>query len=206
MSSERAAPAEPAVHRDGLAGRAGDAVVAYREGDLRAFDALVGDLTPLMWHTARSQGADRQQAEEVVQSVWLALIRDLAAIRDPKATLQWVLVTTRRAAWRAVQRARDESARTTTDERVMDWLLAPASEQPSAVVERDGRDRVLWRHVSALSERCRQLLRLVSLVDRPDYTAVSAALGMPVGSIGPTRGRCLAKLRLSLSSDPEWSL
>jgi hypothetical protein len=60
--------------------------------------------------------------------------------------------------------------------------------------------------VSTLPDRCRRLLGLVALVDRPDYTVVSRALGMPVGSIGPTRGRCLAKLRLALSSDPAWSV
>jgi DNA-directed RNA polymerase specialized sigma24 family protein len=67
------------------------------------------------------------------------------------------------------------------------------------------RQRVLWRHVHRLSERCRALLRIVALVDRPDYTAVAEALGMPRGSIGPTRGRCLAKLRELLLADPAWS-
>ncbi len=59
---------------------------------------------------------------------------------------------------------------------------------------------------SALPERCRQLLSLVAMVDRPDYAVVSRMLGMPVGSIGPTRGRCLAKLRLALAADPTWSI
>ena len=56
-----------------------------------------------------------------------------------------------------------------------------------------------------MSERCQALLRIIAFVDRPDYVAVSQALGMPVGSIGPTRGRCLAKLRAALSGDPTWS-
>ena len=57
---------------------------------------------------------------------------------------------------------------------------------------------VLWRHVSGLSERCRYLLRVIAFAERPDYAAIADALGMPVGSIGPTRGRCLAKLRVAL--------
>ena len=65
--------------------------------------------------------------------------------------------------------------------------------------------RSLWRSVSRLSERCQALLRIIAFVDRPDYGAVSEALGMPVGSIGPTRGRCLAKLRSLLTADPSWS-
>ena len=67
------------------------------------------------------------------------------------------------------------------------------------------RARSLWAAFVQLSERCQQLLRVVALVDRPDYADVSAALGMPHGSIGPTRGRCLEKLRAMLLQDPLWA-
>jgi hypothetical protein len=70
----------------------------------------------------------------------------------------------------------------------------------------DERDRVLWRHFERLSERCRTLLRIVAQVERPDYSMVAEAMEMPHGSIGPTRGRCLAKLREMLLADSEWSL
>ena len=60
------------------------------------------------------------------------------------------------------------------------------------------------RHIAALPERCRALLRVIAFADRPDYAELSKALGMPQGSIGPTRGRCLAKLRLALAADPAW--
>ena len=56
-----------------------------------------------------------------------------------------------------------------------------------------------------LSAGNRELLRIIAFVPRPDYRAVAAELGMPVGSIGPTRGRCLAKLRALLADDPEGS-
>lgn len=140
-----------------------------------------------------------------MQNVWLTLVRDIETIRDPNATLQWLLVTARRAAWRAVRRTRDDMVRTEQDDQVTEWLAAPGDDGPDAVVTRDERDQALWRHVRELPERCRQLLALVAMVDRPDYAVVSRTLGMPVGSIGPTRGRCLAKLRLALTSDPTWS-
>jgi hypothetical protein len=70
----------------------------------------------------------------------------------------------------------------------------------------DERDRVLWSTFQQLSHRCRELLRIVSMVDRPDYAVVGDALGMPHGSIGPTRGRCLAKLRTLLLADPLWEM
>jgi DNA-directed RNA polymerase specialized sigma24 family protein len=88
-----------------------------------------------------------------------------------------------------------------------DVLAEVADDAPelSERLVRQERDRVLWRHFQRLSERCRELLRIVAMVDRPDYTTVSEALGMPHGSIGPTRGRCLEKLREMLLADPQWS-
>ena len=62
----------------------------------------------------------------------------------------------------------------------------------------------LWQHIAQLPERCQALLRVIAFSDRPDYAAVAKALGMPVGSIGPTRGRCLAKLRHLLANDTSW--
>ncbi|MCR6687842.1 MAG: sigma-70 family RNA polymerase sigma factor [Cellulomonas sp.] len=208
MSDDLVEPVDTALRGqgEGLADQAARAVIAYRKGDSAPMAALVQVMTPLLWHTVRAQGADVETAQDVVQSVWLSLVREIETIRDPRATLQWTLVTAKRAAWRAVRRARDEQARTDGDEAATLWLAAPADQLPEQQAVRDERDRVLWEHVRSLPERCRRLLGLVALVDRPDYTVVSQALGMPVGSIGPTRGRCLAKLRVSLSSDPTWSL
>ena len=207
MSDEVTDPVEAGIQDEdqGLAHQAAHAVAAYRAGDRDPLARLVRSVTPLLWRTVRAQGAGHEQAQDVVQNVWLTLVRDIETIRDPDATLQWLLVTARRAAWRAVRRSRDEMVRTEQDEQVTEWLAAPGGEAPDAAVARDERDRALWRHVGALSERCRQLLSLVAMVDRPDYSVVSRTLGMPVGSIGPTRGRCLAKLRLALAGDPTWS-
>ncbi|WP_237689071.1 RNA polymerase sigma factor [Cellulomonas fulva] len=208
MSDDLVEPVDTALRGqgDGLADQAARAVIAYREGNSQPLAALVQVMTPLLWHTVRAQGADAESAQDIVQNVWLSLVREIDTIRDPRATLQWTLVTAKRAAWRTVRRTRDEAARTDGDEQATEWLTVPLDQLPDAQAVRDERDRVLWEHVRALPERCRKLLGLVALVDRPDYTVVSQALGMPVGSIGPTRGRCLAKLRVSLAADPTWSL
>lgn len=208
MSDEAVDPVDAGVRGEdlGLAHRAALAVTAYRDGDQEPLAALVSAMTPLLWRTVRSQGVDAERAEDIVQNVWLTLVRDIETIRDPHATLQWLLVTARRAAWRAVRRTRDDQVRQDQVAEATEWLAAPDEQAPEAVVSRDERDRVLWQHVRDLPARCRVLLSLVAMVDRPDYAVVSRTLGMPVGSIGPTRGRCLAKLRLALSSDPSWSL
>ena len=75
-----------------------------------------------------------------------------------------------------------------------------------AALEADVDDRLVWHHFASLPERCKSLLRVIAFAERPDYAAVAQSLGMPVGSIGPTRGRCLAKLRQALTTDPRWEM
>ena len=185
----------------GLSALVAAALIAHRSGDGRAMASLVRQVTPLLWHVGRGFRVAAGSAEAVVQNPLLAFGRHSDEILEPQAALRWMVVTARREALRAIQlRDRvelvDETARTAP---------APADQEPDRVVLAQASQRVLWRNVAKLSERCRQLLRVIAFADRPDYAALSAALGMPIGSIGPTRGRCLAKLRLLLSADSEWS-
>jgi RNA polymerase sigma factor (sigma-70 family) len=185
----------------GLSASVAAALIAFRTGDRDAMATLVRQVTPLLWHVARSFRLDVSSAEDVVQNTLLAFVQHSDEIAEPQAALRWMIVTARREAMRAIQlRNRvelvDETARTAP---------APPEEEPERIVLTQATQRVLWRNVSKLSQRCRQLLRVIAFADRPDYAALSVALGMPVGSIGPTRGRCLAKLRLLLSADSEWS-
>ncbi|TDE99091.1 sigma-70 family RNA polymerase sigma factor [Occultella glacieicola] len=189
--------------------RASAAFERFRGGDRAAFDDLVGMLTPLLWHTSRGQGLDRTEAEDVLQTVWLSLVRSAASVRDPRTVVKWLLVTTKRESWRVSRARGNELAHTSTpradaetDE--LDRVAVPAEDLPEHVAVRNERDLRLWHHVRELSDRCRELLRVIAFADRPDYAAIAEALGMPVGSIGPTRGRCLARLRAKLSTDPGW--
>ncbi|GAA4117991.1 sigma-70 family RNA polymerase sigma factor [Knoellia locipacati] len=190
-----------------LAVAAAQAFSRHRDGDSSAMDRLVDDVTPLLWHTARSQGADRATAEDVVQTTWLRLVEHTHDIADPQAVLQWLLMTTKREAWSAVRRGRRTVPREPWDEPPTSDPTAPAaSPDPALASEESELARAIWQHIESLPARCQQLLRLVAFVDRPDYSVVSASLGIPVGSIGPTRGRCLAKLRLALTADPTWEV
>jgi len=155
-------------------------------------------LNPLLWRIARSQGTDPETAADVVQVAWLRLVEHADRVSDPQALLKWLMVTVRRECWRRTGRDRREGPSDLDDE-------APSPElSPEALAELDEDQRVLWNHVARLSERCRTLLQVIAFADRPDYASISAALGMPVGSIGPTRGRCLDALRRALRSDTSW--
>jgi RNA polymerase sigma factor (sigma-70 family) len=173
---------------------------AWRGGDAAALDRLVRLLTPTLWQLARAYGLSREAAEDVVQSTWLALVRGAETVREPNAVMGWLGVAARREAWRVSRAAgREDTVEPDTLERT-----APDGTGPEASVLADHSARRLWEHVAALSERCRRLLRVIAFEDRPDYASLSAELGMAVGSIGPTRGRCLDKLRALLADDPQW--
>jgi RNA polymerase sigma factor (sigma-70 family) len=184
-----------------LASQAATLFARFRAGDEARFAELVQLVTPILWHTARAQRLDRGTAEDVVQSTWLALIRNAGSIADPQAVLQWLIVTTRRDAWRVVKRAGRVEPREFEPD---DTATAPQDLPEEQVLRSEGSDR-LWQHIARLPERCQALLRVIAFADRPDYASVAEALGMPIGSIGPTRGRCLGKLRQQLAADPAWS-
>ena len=172
-----------------------------RTGDQDALGTMVAELTPLLWHVARGQGLSAAAAEDVVQTTWLSLLRELDNIRAPESLVAWLVTVARREAGRVRERGRREQS---VPEFAADDHAAPG-ERPDEAVLNDERSRFLWATIGSLPERCRALLRLIAFVDRPDYDAVSTALGMPRGSIGPTRGRCLAKLRTALTASPYWS-
>jgi RNA polymerase sigma factor (sigma-70 family) len=176
-------------------------VARAQAGELRALDEVVAQLNPLLWHVARSQGLSNDDAADVVQTIWLELVRQLHTIRSPEALTAWLVSATKREAWRANARRRKQAG---PGVEALDDTPDEVAE-PSDRLFADERDRALWRHFAELSARCRELLRVVAQASRPDYASIAEALDMPRGSIGPTRGRCLAKLRAMLLADPQWS-
>jgi RNA polymerase sigma factor (sigma-70 family) len=178
-----------------------DLVSAARQGDEDALGQVVAELSPMLWQVARAAGLSRGDAEDVLQTVWMRLLAHLDTIHTSAALTGWLVTTTRREAWRVRAAGRRQLP-------VEQELLAtlpdhgPGSEEQVII---DDQRRTLWLAISRLSPRCQELLRIVAFVPRPDYLSVAAKLGMPTGSVGPTRGRCLAKLRCLLASTPEGS-
>lgn len=175
-------------------------LVRARNGDVAALDDVVTELNPLLWRVARAQGLLADDAADAVQTTWMELVRHLHAIRSPLALVGWLVAATKREAWRVNARRRKSEWQdiTAMADQVAD------DEEPVERLFSIERHRVLWRHFARLPDRCRALLSIVAKADRPDYAAIAEALGMPHGSIGPTRGRCLAKLRTMLLADPVW--
>lgn len=187
---------------ESMANQAARAFRAYLDGDADSMSTLIDLLTPLLWNVARSQRLDAATAEDVVQTAWLRLVEHAQRVEDAQAVMKWLVVTVRREAWRLVKR---QSA---TDVGIDDAGVAEsvhgATPGPEATAVANDEQLRLWSHISGLSERCQALLRVIAFADRPDYGTLAEALKMPVGSIGPTRGRCLAKLRAALEQDETW--
>lgn len=170
---------------------------AWKDGDRSALDELVRQVSPVLWQVVRSYGLDRTSAEDVVQTTWMTIIRKSEQVRDDQAVLRWLTMTARREAWRVAQ---SQTRSNPTDDTVIELSLPATPSPESEVVESDTMRR-LWSHVRQLDARCQHLLRVVAFQERPDYSSLAERLDMPMGSIGPTRSRCLSKLRTLIASD-----
>jgi RNA polymerase sigma factor (sigma-70 family) len=163
------------------------------QGDQGAWNELVDEHSRLLWSVARSFRLDSADANDVVQTTWLRLLEHLDRIEDPSRLVGWLVTTARREAMRVLRRSGRE--RPVIEDTVLD---RPDDGPPvdSALLQ-DERNRVLWEAFARLNEKCRQLLR-VAVTHPQAYDEISEALGMPIGSIGPTRRRCLTQLRALL--------
>ena len=195
-------PVTVRADKPGRAARMADLLSAARAGSEDALGQIVNELSPLLWQVARSAGLSQGDAEDVLQTVWMRLITHLDNIHDAGALTGWLVTTTKREAWRVRAAGRKQLP---ADQDVFADLpdKGPGSEEQ--VIVEDQR-RELWAAIGMLPRRCQELLRIMAFAPRPDYATVAAALGMRVGSIGPTRGRCLAKLRALLADGLDGSL
>jgi RNA polymerase sigma factor (sigma-70 family) len=165
-------------------------VQAASEGDQAAWNALVDRFSGLLWATARAHRLSQSDSAEVVQTTWLRLIEHLDRIRDRERLGAWLATTARRECLRLIRHGTREFAASDVAD------LDGRSDTPVGVaILTAERDDALWKAFSSLGERCQALLRLLMADEPPSYEEVSAALGMPIGAIGPTRQRCLERLR-----------
>ena len=163
------------------------------QGDQRAWGELVDQHTSLLYAVARSFRLDAADANDVVQTTWLRLLEHLDRIEDPARLVGWLVTTARREALRVLRRGGRE--RPAMEDSVLDRADDAAPVDSGLLL--DERNQALWSAYRELPEKCRRLLRIAVYEPRA-YEEISAVLGMPVGSIGPTRRRCLTQLRALL--------
>lgn len=166
-------------------------VERVRAGDQDGWRLLIDRYNGRVWAVARSQGLDRERASDVVQTVWLNLLHGVDKVRDPNAIAAWLVTVARREAIRVDRLSK--RAVLVDDER-FDREAAPGDGvDHGAIAGDDG--AVVRRSLGRLGERCQELLRLLYSSDELSYVEISSMLDMPIGSIGPTRARCLERLR-----------
>ena len=174
-----------------------DLVAAAAAGDSAAWDALVSQYSGLLWSIARGFRLSSADAGDAVQTTWLRLVENLDRIEDPAKLPGWLATTVRRECIRLLKRGGRE--RLSADDDLPD-LADPADPLDTHLLTEE-RDAALWVAFGRLPERCRVLLRALMVSPPSSYAEISAALGLPIGGIGPTRGRCLDQLRQIAAAD-----
>ena len=170
-----------------------DLVTRAATGDKQAWDALVERFSPLIWSICRKHRLTDADAEDVGQNVWLRLVDQLGKIRDPAALPGWLVTVTRRECLQVVGATqKSRTAGYMTDAQIIADEQSRTAEQELLAAEYHA---ALREAFAALPPSGQQLIALL-LQDPPvPYAEISIRLGIPVGSIGPTRRRCVDKLR-----------
>ncbi len=167
-----------------------DLLAAAGSGDQDAWDALVDRFGRLVWSVVRGFRLDAASAADVSQTVWLRLVENVDRIRDPERLASWLATTARNESIRA-KRKQSRSVPTDFEYDIADPIAAPLDER----LIRDERIAGVATAFNELTASCQQLLRLLTTDPPLDYETVAEMIDRPIGSIGPTRARCLERLR-----------
>jgi RNA polymerase sigma factor (sigma-70 family) len=169
------------------------------DGDKAAWTAIVNRYDSLLWSVVRGFRLGDAQAADAVQTTWLRLIENLGTVRDPERLPGWLRTTTRRVCLETIRRARRE-CQLDLHERDLGAAVDRYDAGPEASALRKERVALVRHAVRELPERHQTLLGLLVASPPVSYEEIGARLGMPVGSIGPTRARVLARLRTALEA------
>ena len=170
-------------------------ILACRRGDAAGWEALSVRYRRLIYTVGRRAGLDREQAADVCQNVFAILAEKLDRIEHPAKISAWLVTTARREALSLRRRERAVGISIDDDEHEADVLTDDTLLPDELILRLEAQNKVDTA-VAVLDERCRRLLTF--LFYRPDpapYAEIAAALAIPEGSIGPSRARCLRKLR-----------
>jgi RNA polymerase sigma factor (sigma-70 family) len=166
-------------------------VHAAAGGDEAAWAELVRRFARLVLSTARSFRLSPEEMEDVSQTTWLLLALHVRTLRDPEAVSGWLVTTAKRESLRLLRHRHREQPVDSDDLDVQDRASPGVDEE---VLREELRGQVR-RAFALLSDQCQRLLRMLMADPPRSYHDVRESLGMPLGSIGPVRARCLDRLR-----------
>ena len=172
----------------------GELLARAVDGDQAAWNALVDRFSQMVWSIARGFRLDEATAKDVSQTVWLKLDENCHRVSDPERLPGWLATTCRREAMR-VMGLRERTVPT-------DFEYDIADEAPSleTMLIEDDEARSVVVAFRTLSGECQQLLRLLTTEPPLSYEEISDLIGRPIGSLGPTRSRCLERLKAAMAS------
>ncbi len=177
-----------------------DLVRRARSGDQRAWDAIVKQYSGLLWSVARSFRLNDAQAADAVQTTWLRLFEHADAIRDPERVPGWLRTTARRACLEVLRESsREQLVDSHTERWEQDTEPTGSHESPETALLRREHEALVRSVLDQLPDRHRRLVTMLVASGSPNYQEISRHLQMPVGSIGPTRARLLARMRERLT-------
>jgi RNA polymerase sigma factor (sigma-70 family) len=169
-------------------------IAACLKGEVAAWETLIGRYQRLIYSIPLKVRLSQDDAADIFQSVCLKLYENLPSLRDHDKISSWLITTTTRECWRMAARNRRASDSDEVQEalgEIRDPALLP--DQQRQLVEQQ---QVVREAVAALPERCRELVTMLFYKkDELSYAEIARRMAMPVASIGPTRARCLEKLR-----------
>jgi RNA polymerase sigma factor (sigma-70 family) len=172
--------------------RAAALVRAAAAGDESSWDALVAEYGGLIWAITRSYRLTAAEAADVSQTTWLRLCENIDRLRDPGSVGSWLATTARRESLGCHSRSRsvmlfEDMTQVDEDPHNVEAVDSRLLREEAAASVREALDQ--------LPGRTRRLLALLMQDEPPSYEEVAAQLDLPIGSIGPTRGRALRRLR-----------
>ena len=173
-----------------------DLIQGCRKGDARSWEKLLDKYERLVFSIPLRYGLSREDAADVSQLVFTILLQSLESLPDGSRLGPWLSTVTRRHTWRLMERSRRERP---TEKQDLGESAVLLGKDPEDDIERWETIQWLNEGLSLISDRCRELLTaLYFQPEQPSYAETAAQLGIPVGSVGPTRARCLKDLRKAL--------
>lgn len=169
---------------------------AVQGGAPGAWERFVERYERLVWSVPRRMGFDEADCADVAQATWVLVWRHVKHVRSARGLASWLITTCAREAARHGKRS---DRRTEIEELANEHKAEPDPILPPEVASRLEEIQLVRDAIANLDQRCSELLTLTDLEDQP-YAKAAKLLGMPIGSVGPTRIRCLAKLMDALDT------